>query len=149
MLKLLIRESQYVVHVTFVELKARVVYRGLEPAIRDLKAQELKFEVYLGIATAARALEQNLKICRRNSVTAHSVSLWSSLPLTGGRIIGLGLASAFKQTYTTTQSNSSHVVVYILARFTGAPRRGMHTWFGNLPVARVLGKSGTEVARVL
>ena len=27
------------------------------------------------------------------------MSLWSSLPLTGGRIIGLGLASALKHTY--------------------------------------------------
>ena len=33
-------------------------------------------------------------------VTALSVSLWSSLPLTGGRIIGLGLASVLKHTYT-------------------------------------------------
>ena len=39
-------------------------------------------------------------LCRRNSVTTLSVSLWSSLPLTGDRIIGLGLASALKHTYT-------------------------------------------------
>ena len=41
---LLLRGSQYVVQRAFVEFEARVVYRGLEPAIRDLKAQELSLK---------------------------------------------------------------------------------------------------------
>ena len=45
------------------------------------------------------------------------MSLWSSLPLTGGRIIGLGLASALKHTYTL-QHNPIAAKWCLLARFT-------------------------------
>ena len=88
--------SQYVVHVT----RTRSASRLLRPGAGYPRSEGsgAKFEVYLGIATAAR--EQNWKIYRRNSVTTLSVSLWSSLPLTGGRVIGLGLASALKHMYT-------------------------------------------------
>ena len=59
-----------------------------------------KPEVYLVSATAALALRGNWKLYRRNFVTGLSVSLWRCLLLIGGRIIGLGLASALKHMYT-------------------------------------------------
>ena len=94
---MLLRGSQYVVYTCNARLSNSKCESFIDAwsGYPRSEGSGAKFEVYLGIAAAARAL-----IYRRNFVTTLSVSLWSSLPLTGCRIIGLGLASAFKHTYT-------------------------------------------------
>ena len=70
-----------------------------------------KVEVYLGRATSARSW--NWKIYKCNFVTVLSTSLWSSLPLTRGRIRGLGLASALKHTYTLQHNPTAALWLFI------------------------------------
>ena len=109
---------------------AGVVYRGLEPAIRNLKAQKLSLKSIYEELQLPEPYEQNWKIYRRNTVTALSVSLWSSLLLTGGRIIGVGLASVLKHTYTLQHNPtaatwlSTHAVLH--AKACTMPSRGAH-----------------------
>ena len=63
-----------------------------------------KFEVYLGIAIfscqSPKSRTGRYADATPSPLSKYAVSLWSSLPLTGDRIIGLGLANALKHTYT-------------------------------------------------
>ena len=90
--------SQYVVDVTRV-CRTRSASRLSRPGAGYPRSEGsgAKFVIYLGIATAARALRAELEDIQ-TQLRHHT--LRSSLPLSGGRIIGLGLATALKHTYT-------------------------------------------------
>ena len=86
------------------------------------------FEDYLAIATAARAIRSELEDIQ-TQLRHHSlsVSLWSSLPFTGGRIIGLGLASALKHTYTLQHNPTAATWMSTRAVYRcSTPRHAQH-----------------------
>ena len=98
--KLLLHGSQYVVYVTRV-CRTRSASRLSRPGAGYPRSEGsgAKFEIYLGIATATRALRAELEdiqtqLCHRSLR------------------VSVEFLAAQAHVHTATQSNSSHVVVY-------------------------------------